>query len=554
MTNKTRTTYYLCCLAISCLICCFDSNTHAQPVDLFSSDFENASQLYFIHDGVNQWKTATCAGNGSSQAGTRALYASKGGSTPNDCGMDGEHQYAFAPAPPSAIEQMTAYTKIDGRCTKSHVVSFDYKWFPVHSAHVVEVVYSIDGGNFWFVQDTIPYHDGWTNTAIELDAVTNNFFDFFVGIRFIYRDSDATGDPIAIDNLKIMGTKAIANIVLDTLKLCGLTSTVIEADDYYSGSGLWTLESGQGIFTNEQAHAPGINNLGIGTNIFVWTVSSSDCGTSSDTLVVMNYIAPSEAHLTDTIYACSAQQLTIFTSPPLSGVGTWQSLQGGTIVNANSPSATLTNIPGGWSELVWTIATEGCPPKSDTSHVFSLGGQKIMTVDTTICYDVNADFTVHTTPMDEAQSVQWHFVSGGANHLSTQGDHVVLSGLYPGDHELVYTVSHAFCPYTDIESDTISIHVAICDMLDIKFPTVITPNGDGRNDVFVINNLQNKYPNCRLWIFNRWGAVVFESVGYDKPWNGTIDGEKLPIGTYFFKLDLNDGEKTIYTGSISLIY
>ncbi len=57
-----------------------------------------------------------------------------------------------------------------------------------------------------------------------------------------------------------------------------------------------------------------------------------------------------------------------------------------------------------------------------------------------------------------------------------------------------------------------------------------------------------------MTIFNRWGSVVFESVGYADPWNGTFNGEKLPMGTYFFKLELNDEENQHYNGPISIIH
>jgi gliding motility-associated-like protein len=47
--------------------------------------------------------------------------------------------------------------------------------------------------------------------------------------------------------------------------------------------------------------------------------------------------------------------------------------------------------------------------------------------------------------------------------------------------------------------------------------------------------------------------VVFESVGYKDPWDGTYNGENLPMGTYFYKIELNDDKSTVYNGSISII-
>ena len=76
---------------------------------------------------------------------------------------------------------------------------------------------------------------------------------------------------------------------------------------------------------------------------------------------------------------------------------------------------------------------------------------------------------------------------------------------------------------------------------------LVTPNGDGKNDYFLIENI-NKYPNNRVEIFNRWGIKVFETSSYDSNGDGsfnvfngysngrvTVDkGKKLPSGTYYY--------------------
>lgn len=70
-----------------------------------------------------------------------------------------------------------------------------------------------------------------------------------------------------------------------------------------------------------------------------------------------------------------------------------------------------------------------------------------------------------------------------------------------------------------------------CDIRNfpIKAPNVITPNGDGINDVFIIDRAA-LYPDARLRIFNRYGVVVHESMSLLTPWSAT----GLPAGTYFY--------------------
>lgn len=75
-------------------------------------------------------------------------------------------------------------------------------------------------------------------------------------------------------------------------------------------------------------------------------------------------------------------------------------------------------------------------------------------------------------------------------------------------------------------------------------PSGYSPNGDGKNDEFIIVGLEN-YPNNKLEIYNRWGNKVFEQAPYDNTWKGSvknIDGYiigegLLPSGTYFYLLD-----------------
>lgn len=69
--------------------------------------------------------------------------------------------------------------------------------------------------------------------------------------------------------------------------------------------------------------------------------------------------------------------------------------------------------------------------------------------------------------------------------------------------------------------------------INLFIPNVITPNGDGSNDFFVIEDL-DKYPLNELVIYNRYGREVFSQVGYENGWNGN----DLSAGVYFYRLVL----------------
>jgi len=65
-----------------------------------------------------------------------------------------------------------------------------------------------------------------------------------------------------------------------------------------------------------------------------------------------------------------------------------------------------------------------------------------------------------------------------------------------------------------IEEITRTLEVIPCEVI---IPNIITPNGDGMNDNFVITNLEF-FPKNNLVIFNRWGKKIFEKTGYQKEW------------------------------------
>jgi len=66
-----------------------------------------------------------------------------------------------------------------------------------------------------------------------------------------------------------------------------------------------------------------------------------------------------------------------------------------------------------------------------------------------------------------------------------------------------------------------------------EIPNVFTPNGDGTNDRWQIKNLA-AYADCIVDIFNRYGQLVYHSVGYTDEWDGTSKGKQLPAGTYYY--------------------
>ena len=104
---------------------------------------------------------------------------------------------------------------------------------------------------------------------------------------------------------------------------------------------------------------------------------------------------------------------------------------------------------------------------------------------------------------------------------------------------------------TTSEGCTASDQVVVKVLKEPKVPNAFSPNGDGINDKWFIQFLDS-YPGCTVDVFNRYGQIVFRSVGYDNPWDGTMNGKPLAVGTYYFIINPKNGRKQM-NGSITLI-
>lgn len=117
-----------------------------------------------------------------------------------------------------------------------------------------------------------------------------------------------------------------------------------------------------------------------------------------------------------------------------------------------------------------------------------------------------------------------------------------------------YTVTSSLCE--NFATATVTI------INNKKIVNAFSPNGDNINDVWqIIPDLLEKYPNNLLMVFNRHGNKVYEANPYKNDWNAVSNGKilinkdsKLPPGTYYFVLELNNPEKNIFKGWVYINY
>jgi len=97
---------------------------------------------------------------------------------------------------------------------------------------------------------------------------------------------------------------------------------------------------------------------------------------------------------------------------------------------------------------------------------------------------------------------------------------------------------------------TDSVTITVLKEQNLIISSVMTPNADGKNDTWIIVNIED-YPNTEVIVVNNQGQQVYTSSSYDSSWDGTFNGKPLPDATYYYFLKFATGEK-VYSGAISI--
>ena len=141
-------------------------------------------------------------------------------------------------------------------------------------------------------------------------------------------------------------------------------------------------------------------------------------------------------------------------------------------------------------------------------------------------------------------------VAGGVEPYLFETNNVIIDiplfvGLSAGRYDVVITDANN-CSF---ELDGIVLSESNKDC--IRIPDAFTPNGDGINDTWIIENIK-MFPSATIFVYNRWGQEVW--VGNPgEEWDGKRNSKLMPAGTYLYLVELYDGSKP-YTGTVTLVY
>lgn len=315
---------------------------------------------------------------------------------------------------------------------------------------------------------------------------------------------------------------ACTNSAVTTVTVIGFSLSITGNNSICFGQSTTLTASGSPttyVWNNGTTNASTIVSPTVTTN---YTVSSISTPCSNTAAITVTVTPPPSLTLTGTPY-CAGQTTTITASGAASYTWSTGSTTNSTVVSpvGNSSYTVIgSSIPSCTSSTVFT-------PSLITSAPQIINSSPVI-----FCLDSIKGITVRIEGGNSPYSVSWLIPGGGIVPFDTTGySYYFTQSNTPsaGSYTIVVTDQ---CLYTD----TLAIDINSIDC-DILIPNVVTPNGDGINDFFRINGLEN-FPGSTLTSYNRWGNKIYSSDDYKNDWS-----PKVSDGTYFYIVNVSDGRK-----------
>lgn len=147
-----------------------------------------------------------------------------------------------------------------------------------------------------------------------------------------------------------------------------------------------------------------------------------------------------------------------------------------------------------------------------------------------------------------ASSFNWNFGDGSSSTIENPSNTYFANGIYP---VTLYAYNNLGC--YDSTTTYITINTVTTEISTL-IPNTITPNNDGKNDIWKLEFINILFPDATVEVYNQWGQQLFYSIGYDEPWDATYNDELVPDGNYFYVITLNAGlEKDQFKGALLVL-
>jgi gliding motility-associated-like protein len=393
-----------------------------------------------------------------------------------------------------------------------------------------------NGTDFTYIPDSIIVPAGTKKATIILHPLVDGVQEGTEYFNMKFQTSVCTVDTITIpiDDYTPIVTKKSP----DTM-VCGDTASLFVLAQY-----------GIQPYKYDWTPAASLNNSNVGnvkafpaqtTQYVIKVWDTTGCPPVYDTINLMVSQKPSVSFLPDVFNGCEPLEVK-FADMSYPAIAKWD-WNFGDGSNSNQQNPTHTYSAGVYSVKLSVETADGCKGSFEANNLINAYPTPIAN------FEAHPPITTIDNPLinfidlsQKGKHYKWNFGDPSSNDNTS----ILVNPTHTYSSDGVYTV------WLVLESehgcvDSISKEVRVI-IDEIEIPNIITPNSDGRNDVFKIKNIE-KLEWSRLRIFNRWGKLIYVSENYKNDWdgNGAADGVYYYILDYktYFRTDSAHGTVTI---------
>ncbi len=307
---------------------------------------------------------------------------------------------------------------------------------------------------------------------------------------------------------------------------------------------------GPGITAGGNTATPTVNQGGM----YVLTVTDLANGCTSIENIVVNedQVIPEVNFVADTLFGCDALAVNFQEVSGQSGMEySWSFGDGNSSTNGTSVSNYYNQTGCFDVSLTVTNPVNGCSNSSTApSLICIIPSPNAAFSASPMSMSSEFGLVTFTNGSTNATTNEWDF--GGGNPTSNVV-HPTHDYTYEiGTHTIQLVVSNQEICY-----DTAWISITVIEEEIFYIPNTFTPDGDNYNEHFRPIFTQGFDPyDFTMYIFNRWGEIVWESHNYDVGWDGTYGGKLVQDGTYTWKIEVKtnrNDERKMFTGHVNII-
>lgn len=321
---------------------------------------------------------------------------------------------------------------------------------------------------------------------------------------------------------------------------------------------VWDFGDGSPVSTQQNPSHTYLNDSTFNVSLIV--TNTAGCTDTFNLPVTINPL-PIVAFSSDTFAGCPSLCVNFINQSSIATTGnivgwSWDFGDSSAASTLQSPSHCY-NLNGLFTVTLSAISNGGCITTFVIPNMITVYPSPIASFTATPYVTSITSPIIFFTDLSQGNPITWQWNFGDINLLSDTSIIPSPQYTYTSAVGSVYNVTLMVSNQYGCSDDT-TIQITIESDFNFHIPNAFTPNGDGINDVF-FGYGYGGITEYQIWIFDRWGILMFTSVDVNEAWDGTYNNQPLPIDVYVWKVSLyaldkfNNNKKHILVGTVTII-